>query len=259
MNGYWHIVRYEIFGLFISPATYIACFYFLALLGVGFRFFIEGFAATDWILPPLASLVIGLIFGAPALVPFLTMRSFAEERRLGTLETMMTAPIGSMALVLGKWTASITFFMIISCMVFCYPLLLCYAFPDQGISLGFHLFEQWIGAGVFLFGFGCSFTAVGIFASSLTNNQMVAGMLSFTLLTLYLTAMAFDFGESIDHDNIYTFSDFLGICLGSLNQGLNKAQHFAVGVVDVSTLLHQFNITCLFLWLTTLQVEKLKL
>ena len=124
MNGYWHIVRYEIFGLFISPATYISCFYFLALLGVGFRFFIEGFTATDWILPP------GIFsnwtdFWSPCINSLSNDRSFAEERRLGTLETMMTAPVGSMALVLGKWTASITFFTIISCMAFCYPF--CYA------------------------------------------------------------------------------------------------------------------------------------
>ena len=83
MRGYWVILRTELFGLFISPSTYVASFYFLALLGIGFRFFIESFMSSNWILPPLSSLVLGLIFGAPALIPFLTMRSFAEERRLG--------------------------------------------------------------------------------------------------------------------------------------------------------------------------------
>ena len=80
MREYLVILRAELFGLFISPATYVASFYFLSLLAIGFRFFIESFATTDWILPPLASLVTGLVFGAPALIPFLTMRSFAEER-----------------------------------------------------------------------------------------------------------------------------------------------------------------------------------
>ena len=64
MSGYLNIFRHEIFILFISPATYVASFYFLSLLGIGFRFFIEGFARTDWIL--LSSLVVGLTFGAPA-------------------------------------------------------------------------------------------------------------------------------------------------------------------------------------------------
>jgi ABC-2 type transport system permease protein len=258
MSGYWHIVRYELFGLFISPATYISCFYFLALLGVGFRFFIEGFATTDWILPPLSSLIVGLVFGSPALIPFLTMRAFAEERRLGTMETLMSAPVGCFALVFGKWTASLVFFCIIACLCLCFPLLLWFGFPDQGQSLGFHMPEQWIGGGIFLFGFGCSFTAVGIFASSLTNNQMVAGMLTFTLLTLYLSTMAFSFGESVEYEHLNTLGDFIRICLGSLNQGLNKAQHFAVGILDLSTLIHQAIITFFFLWITSLQIERLK-
>ncbi len=258
MSGYWHIVRYELFGLFISPATYISGFYFLALVGVGFRFFIEGFSSTDWILPPLSSLIVGLTFGAPALVPFLTMRSFAEERRLGTLETLMSAPVGCFAMVLGKWSASFVFFCLIALLSLCFPLLLWYGFPQQGESLGFTLWEQWIGGSIFLIGFGSSFTAVGIFASSLTKNQMVAGMLTFTLLTLYLATMAFSFGESIGNNNQVSFQNFLGICLGSLNQGLTKVQHFAVGVIDLATLLHQGIITLFFLWITTLQIERLK-
>jgi len=258
MTGYLHIVRYELFSLFISPATYISCFYFLALLGFGFRFFLESFTSTDWILPPLSSIIVGLTFGSPALIPFLTMKSFAEERRLGTLETLMSAPVGCFGLVIGKWTASLCFFCIISVLALCFPLLLWYAFPDQGQSLGFHLSEQWVGGFVFLLGFGCSFTAIGIFASSLTNNQMVAGMLTFTLITLYLSTMAFSFGENTDFQNPTNFNEFLSTCLGSLNQGLNKAQHFAVGIIDISTLLHQGIICIFFLWITSLQIERLK-
>lgn len=152
MNGYWHILKHELFGLFISPSTYVASFYFLSLLGIGFRFFIEGFSNTAWILPPLSSLVVGLTFGAPALVPFLTMRSFAEERRLGTLETLMSAPVGSFGLVLGKWTAALFFFLIICALALCFPLLLWYGFQEQAVSLGFNELEHWIG--------GCAFLAI---------------------------------------------------------------------------------------------------
>lgn len=258
MRGYWHIVRYELFGLFISPATYVATFYFLALIGLGFRFFIQSYDSTDWILPPLSSLVIGLTFGAPALVPFLTMRSFAEERRLGTLETMMSAPVGAMGLVLGKWTAAFCFFSLICLLALCFPLVLWLGFPEQARSLGFTIVEHWVGGCVFLLGFGASFNAVGIFASSLTKSQMVAGMLTFTLLTLYLAAMAFSFGEYGNHSEGLSLEGFFQVCLGSINQGLNKAQHFAVGVIDLSTLLHQGVIAFLFLALATLQIERLK-
>ena len=79
MQGYWVILRTELFSLFISPATYVSTFYFLSLLGVGFRFFIESFPETNWILPPLSSLTLGLLF-RPALIPFLTMKTIAEEK-----------------------------------------------------------------------------------------------------------------------------------------------------------------------------------
>ncbi|NDG99584.1 MAG: hypothetical protein EBY43_00590 [Opitutae bacterium] len=258
MNGYWHILRHELFSLFISPSTYVASFYFLSLLGIGFRFFIQGFAQTDWILPPLSSLIVGLTFGSPALVPFLTMRSFAEERRLGTLETLMSAPVGSFGLVLGKWMASLLFFLLISLLALCFPILLWYAFPSQAINLGFNQIEHWVGGFIFLGTFGASFTAVGIFASSLTKNQMVAGMLTFTLLTLYLAVMAFSFGEYRNESSPNGLNEFWNVCMGSLNQGLSKAQHFAVGIIDWSTLLHQAVITLFFLSLATLKIERLK-
>ncbi len=258
MSGYWNILKHELFGLFISPATYVASFYFLALLGIGFRFFIEGFARTDWILPPISSLIVGLTFGAPALVPFLTMRSFSEERRLGTLETLMSAPIGSFGLVLGKWTASLVFFLLICILALCFPLLLWVGFPEQALSLGFNHIEHWIGGFIFLTAFGASFNAVGIFASSLTKNQMVAGMLTFTLLTLYLAVMAFSFGEYRDFATPSGPKEFIEICLGSVIQGLNKAQHFAVGIIDLATLFHQAVLAFLFLSFATLKIERLK-
>ena len=72
--------------------------------------------------------------------------------------------------------------------------LVCLSIP--GNQPGFDQIEHWLGGFIFLGTFGASFTAVGIFASSVTKNQMVAGMLTFILLTLYLTVMAFSL-ESI--------------------------------------------------------------
>ena len=77
MKGGGVILRNELFCLFVSTTTYISTFYFLCIIGLGFRIFRE-FHSTNWILPPLSCLG-GLIFGSPALIPFLTMRSIAEE------------------------------------------------------------------------------------------------------------------------------------------------------------------------------------
>ncbi len=257
MKSYLVILKYELFALFISPATYVATFYFLSLLALGFRFFIESFSYTDWILPPLSSLVVGLLFGSPALIPFITMRSFAEERRLGTLETFLSAPVSSALLVTGKWTACFVFFMFISILSFLFPVLLYILFPEQGFNLGFSKIEHWLGSGIFLTVFGASFTAIGVFSSSVTKNQMVAGMLTFTLLTIHISVMSFSFGNGTPSSDDSKFDNFINGSLGSLTNGLDKLQHFSVGLIDLSTILNQIALVVFFLVLATVQIERL--
>ena len=256
MKGFAIILRREIFGLFISPATYVAAFYFLALLGVGFRFFIESFVHTDWVLPPLASLVVALIFGSPALVPFLTMRSLAEERRLGTLETLLAAPISIASVVIGKWSASYLYFLLVCFAAFGFPWMATMLYPEETANL--HLLEpaHLIGGGVYLAAAGTAFTAIGIFASSVTRNQMVAGMLAFSLLALHLALMTFFHGESTVGETGTTTGSFLRESMGSLLSGLDRLEHFAVGLIDVQTLFHYLITTGLFLGFAILTTER---
>ena len=86
---------------------------------------------------------------------------------------------------------------------------------------------------------------------------MVAGMLAFTLLTLYLSIMAFSFGESSSLSSIDTFSDFWNACVGSFGNGLHKLSHFSEGLIDLGTIFHQMILSFLFLSLATLQIERL--
>lgn len=257
MKPYLIILKYELFCLFISPATYVATFYFLSLMALGFRFFIESFASSDWILPPLASLVVGLLFGSPALIPFITMRSFAEERRLGTLETLISAPISIALLVIGKWTACFFFFLFISLLSFCFPLLLLIFFPEQGNNLGFNIISHWIGNGIFLIIFGGSFTAIGIFSSTLTKNLMVAGMLTFSLITVYLSIMTFSFGTDSSVEYSSKLDHFISCCTGSLGNGLEKLEYFSVGLIDISTILNQVVLIVFFLVLSIIKIERI--
>ena len=257
MRSFFIVLRYEFFLLFISPSTYIASFYFITLLGIGFKFFLEVFSYSDWILPPLSSLVVGLFFGAPALIPFLTMRSFAEERKLGTLETLLTTPTNIGIIVLGKWVACFSFYLIICALSFLFPLILIYTFPEQSYNLGFHDYENWIGCTVFLIIYGASFTAIGIFSSTITKSQMVAGMLSFTLITVYISIMAL----SINYGNHYSENDqiskILIDCIIPVTQGLEKLEQFSVGFIDFSTILHQLVLTIFFLVLSSIQISRL--
>ena len=258
MHIYFQIVKQEVFTLFISTTTYISSFYFLCLLGISYRFFLEFFSSTNWILPPLTSLLIGLLFGAPGLVPFLTMRTFSEERKLGTLEVLMSAPVSPTELVLGKWTASLLFLYTIFGLSFCFPLITYLIYPATGISLGYNEHSQWIGIVSFLAFHGCTFTALGIFASTLTKNQMISGMLTFSLISIYLTAIIFTFGQSFPISENQDLVDYFASTFLSLSSGLSQMHNFSLGLLDLKTILHQITLTVLFLFLAIFQVDRIK-
>ena len=256
MKGFTIIFRREAFGLFISPATYVVAFYFLILLGVGFRFFIESFVHTGWILPPLASLVVAMVFGSPALVPFLTMRSLAEERRLGTLETLFAAPVSTTAVVMGKWSASYMFFLIICVAAFGFPWIATLLHQEGTANLHLLNEAQLIGGAVYLAATGMAFTAIGLFASAVTRNQMVAGMLCFTLLALHVGIMAFSHGKTTPPSSTIEAEIIIRQSMGSLLAGFDKMEHFVVGLIDVQTLIYFIITTGLFLGLAILATER---
>jgi hypothetical protein len=85
---------------------------------------------------------------------------------------------------------------------------------------------------------------------------MVAGMLTFTLLTIYISLMAFSFGETT-HENNNNFYNIIKIGLGNLGNGLKKLEQFSVGLIDIATFFNQSAIIIFFLILTTIQVNRL--
>ena len=185
------------------------------------------------------------------------MRCFAEERRLGTLETLFSAPLSNWTLVIGKWSGCFIFFIIISALALCFPLLLLLIFPEQGSNLGFKQFENWIGSTLFLLIFGGTFTAIGVFSSSMTKNQMVAGMLTFTLLTAYLSMMVFSFGNQTSEIYFTSYQKLINGVFGIYTNGLDKFGQFSVVLIDLSSILNQVVLTIFFLILSTIQIERL--
>jgi ABC-2 type transport system permease protein len=111
--------------------------------------------------------------------PALTMRLLAEEQRSGTIELLLTAPVRDWEVVGGKYLASLTLFLTMVALTLYYPLILmAFGNPDLGVLAASYI-------GVILL--GGSFLSLGLLASSLTQNQVVAAMISFGLiLSLWL-------------------------------------------------------------------------
>lgn len=165
------IARRELRAYFTSPLAYVITGAFLVIGGYFFSVNVI-FSRQATVRPLFQTMYTILLLLAPAL----TMRLLAEEQKSGTLELLLTAPIREIELVLGKFLAGLGFFVVMLVLTLYYPLLLSiYGNPDRGGIIGGYL-------GAVLF--SAAIVAVGLFTSSLTQNQIVAAVLSFAILLL---------------------------------------------------------------------------
>jgi len=191
MKGTLVVFRKEIYSIFASPIFYAASFIFLVVAGYFFYsntlyFSILSFQATrDPFLSEklnLTSMVVTPFFGDLStilllMLPLITMRLYSEERKTGTIELLFTYPLSDVGTLLGKYLATLLVLVIMVAGTLPYMgLLESFASLDWGVVFSGYL-------GVFLLGAG--FIALGIFTSCLTENQIVAAVLSFGALLLF--------------------------------------------------------------------------
>lgn len=173
MNATWTIAKREVTSLFFSPAGYVALivFSFVTTL-LFFTQFSPGAPAS--LRTELNWVVWLLVFIAPAM----SMRSLSEELRSGTIELLMTAPINDIQVVAGKWLGAMLFFLTLLIPVLVHVLILEWcANPDYG-----PIFTGLLG----LILVGGLYLSIGVFASSMTANQIIAFMTT-VLITGFLT------------------------------------------------------------------------
>ena len=217
---------------FVSPMAYVIMAVYAALASYYFVSSISGVlpeAGIRGFLYPST-----LIFAL--LAPVITMRLLAEEQKLGTLELLMTAPVRDYEIVLGKFLAALA--SLVSTLIpTIYLVLLLQRFgsPDIGPILSGYL-------GLILFGMAA--TSVGLLASSLTGNQIVAAVVSIGIL-LFLTII--NLAES-----------YVSGIFGDIVRQLSITNHFddfARGVVDTHDLVFYITFTMLMLFLTVRSLE----
>ena len=166
------VVRKELRSYFASPVAYVVIAAFLLMAGVFFAIILVAQPGT-------AEASLAFVFGnLPVILllvaPALTMRLLAEEQRSGTIELLLTAPIRDWEVVLGKYLASLVMFLIPVAITLTYALVLArYGAPDRG-----PIISGYVG----LILFGATFLAIGLLASSLTQNQVVAALVAVAIL-----------------------------------------------------------------------------
>lgn len=226
------IMRRELASYFNSPVAYIVCCLFLLLSG--FLFFSTFFLGRRAELRGFFEL---LPITFSFFIPALTMRLFSEEAHSGSIETLLTLPVTSLDVVLGKFLAACisscvllvpTLFYVITCALF--------GSPDAGPIVG-----GYIGA-LLLAG---SYSAIGLFASSVTKNQIVAFFVALALCVL----LTF----------INIFAILMPAVLVGFTSFISATSHFesiSRGIIDTRDVLYFVSVTALFFVLTVQTLER---
>lgn len=168
------IYKRELDSYFHSMIGYVFIAFFLAFTGVYFMAY-----NLNYGYPIFSYVLSSLVFILLIAIPVLTMKSFSEDRKSRTDQLLLTAPVSLGQIVMGKYLAMVTVYLIPS-LVFClYPLVI----KMQGNA---YLLTDYCGILMF-FLMGCVFISIGMFLSSLTESQIIAAISSFgVLLVLYL-------------------------------------------------------------------------
>ncbi len=245
MKGFWPVYRKELYAMFMSPIFYAVGFIFLLVAGVFLNYILGQIVLISFQVaqhPEMArgvsmmdlffrsfmwNISIVILF----IAPLFTMRLYAEERKSGTIELLFTYPVTDAAVLAGKYGACLTAFVI----------LLAGTIPGV-ISVALVATPAWkliaTGyAGVFLL--GCAFFSLGIFASTLSRNQIVSAVLTFgVLLVLWFI------GE---------MKTSAGPVLGSAFEYLSVSKHFeglSKGLIDSRDVVFYLVFSAFFLFLT---------
>jgi ABC-2 type transport system permease protein len=259
MRGILAIYRRELSGYFVSPIAYIVIGFFLVATGLVFYIFLKWYMgqamrmmmqASQMGMPleiDVPSLVIRnfvtLIgtFVMPILMPMLTMGVYAEERKRGTMEMLMTSPLTELQIVIGKFFASLTFFVAMLAPTLIYYLMVG-PYSDPGLPW------RIVGAGYLgLFLLGAVLISLGSFISSLTENQIVAGVVTFVLFLLLL------FLDIAMRDSASVAADIF--------KYLSILQHhetFAQGVIDTSSIIFYVSAAAVGVFLTLRNLDSMR-
>jgi ABC-2 type transport system permease protein len=257
MQSFYAVYRKEMGHYFVSPIAYIFIGLFLFLSAYFFNYFLSAMIQQ-------ASMMAmqGMRFGAPPEVdvpgqvmraffgllstlilfftPILTMGVYAEERKRGTMELLMTSPVTETQIVLGKFLASLTLFALMLLPTASYLVFMCLRSdpmpPWRMLLAGY--------AGVLLL--GGSLLALGTFISSLTENQLIAAVLTFAA---FLFVWVLDLGSNASGG------------IGAVVQYLSVIRHyddFTRGIIDTSALIYYFSFIALFIFLTVRSIDSMR-
>lgn len=176
------------------------------------------------------------------LVPAITMRLFSEEKRIGTLELLLTKPISELKIVLAKYLAAELIVILALLPTLVYFISIQYFISNQMIDIG-----ATIGSYIGLFFLAAIYNSIGLWASSLTQNQIVAFMLSIS--TIFFVFIGFDYISKIFSISAFSLIfDYI-----SINTHYNSISR---GIIDSKDIIYFLSLISFFIFLTNYNIKK---
>ncbi len=244
------IARRELGALFVSPVGWVVAAVFTFLVS-GFGFIGTVLAGQQATMDGVSNIITGLL--ALILVPVLTMRLISEDRSQGTLELLLTSPVRDWELAVGKWLGAFVLYVLLIATTVVYVVLLAIYVPDKitvsvaGLSVRVGALDFGLIAATYIgmLLVGAAAIAIGVLASSLTKNQIIAYVISLlALLGIWYTAFLLGFFTT---PPLSYFFDYVA--------GYYRYQSFSLGQVTLRDTVYFASLAIGALFLTTRLLE----
>lgn len=233
------ILKKEINSFFASPIGYLVIAIFLILNGLFLWIFKGEFNVIDYGFADLSAFFLLAPWILIFLISAVTMRSFSDEKKQGTLELLLTKPISHLEIVLGKYFGTIILIII----ALIPTLLYVYTVYELGSPIGNLDMGSTLGSYFGLLFLIASYTSIGVFTSTLSDNQIVAFILSVFLCFMFYIGF-----EGISEFTSSTFVEQLGMSYHFKSMGR--------GVIDTRDVIYFLSVSLFFLTITKLNLNR---
>ena len=247
MRNLLAIADKELRSYFASPIAYILIGFFLLPFGVFFYLYLNSFVKQSLQMAQYGGAmninqqVIRYVLQNASVIilfimPMITMRTYSEEKRSGSIELLLTSPVTDLEIILGKFFGALGLYVAILAVTLLYiAVLFVYGNPEWRPIVAAYL-------GLLLM--GGAFVSIGLLISSTTNNQIVAGVVTFVVFLLFWI--------------IGWFADTAGPTIGPITSWLSITEHFddfSKGIIDTKHVLYYLSLITFGLFLTAKTVD----
>lgn len=228
------VYKREMRAFFSSPIGYVVTSVILVLMGLYFTYmFSSGYSDISFMFMSISSIVL-------LVSPIITMRLFSEDKKQKIDQVLLTAPVKLWKIVAGKFLAALTLYMIPFSASLIYQIII--AFNKTATVSWVLYFSNLIG----IFFLGAAILSIGLFISSMTESQIIAGVFG---MVVAFFIMQMDYFASAVNSEIFS-----KIC--SFFSFINRFYAFTSGKLDFSNIVFFLSITALFLYLTNLAMDR---